>query len=157
MSPVSWSGANTSHSRAQYIFVECTNKYWNNCKKKKKKKRKKKKKKRKKRKREFRCGAAEIINHEVTGSIPGLAQWIKDPTLLWLWHRPVATAPIWTPAWELPYAKGVGLKSKKRKEERQKQEPNTVGQHPCSPKFFFCLFCCCYFLGCSRGIWRFPG
>ena len=25
--------------------------------------------------------------------------------------------------------------------------------------FFFCLFCCCccYFLGRSRGIWRFPG
>ena len=40
-------------------------------------------------------------NPEVVSSIPGLAQWVKDPALSWLWCRPVATAPIRPLAWEL--------------------------------------------------------
>ena len=40
-------------------------------------------------------------NHEVAGLIPGLAQWVRDLALLWLWHRPAATAPIRLLAWEL--------------------------------------------------------
>ena len=79
-------------------------------------------------------------NHEISGSIPALAQWVKgsgiavscgvgcrrgsDPTLLWLWRRPVATAPIRPLAWEPPYAAGAAqeiaatttTKDKKKKE-----------------------------------------
>ena len=33
----------------------------------------------------------------------------SDPTLLWLWPRPVATALIRPLAWEPPYAAGVAL------------------------------------------------
>ena len=38
----------------------------------------------------------------------------SDPIVLWLWRRPVATAPIGPPlAWERPYA--MALKDKKTK------------------------------------------
>ena len=45
-----------------------------------------------------------------------------DPTLLWLWHRPVATAPIRPLAWEVPYATGTALE----RTERQKKKKYTV-------------------------------
>ena len=39
----------------------------------------------------------------------------SDPTLLWLWHRPVATALIRPLAWEPPYAEDVALKDRRQK------------------------------------------
>ena len=52
--------------------------------------------------------------HEDVDLIPSLAQWFKDPMLLWLWLRLAAVAPIRPLAWESPYAAGVGLKKKKK-------------------------------------------
>ena len=39
----------------------------------------------------------------------------SDSELLWLWHRPVATAPIGPIGCEPPYAVGVALKRQKKK------------------------------------------
>ena len=48
--------------------------------------------------------------------IPGLAQWVKDPALLQLWHRS-KLQQIQSLAQELPYDVGTDKKKKKRKEK----------------------------------------
>ena len=44
----------------------------------------------------------------------------SDPALLWLWHRPEATAPIRPLAWEPPCAIGVALEKDKKTEKKKK-------------------------------------
>ena len=47
-----------------------------------------------------------------------------DPVLLWLWHRPAATALIRPLAWEPPYATGAGLENTKKKKKKKKKRRN---------------------------------
>ena len=62
----------------------------------------------------------------------------SDPTLLCLWCRVAATAPIGPLAWETPYAAGVALKGQKteKKKEKKRKAEQTLGpvfQELCCP------------------------
>ena len=63
-----------------------------------------------------------IRKHEVAYSTPGLHQWAKDLTLLWLWCRPAALALIRPLAWETPYALSVAIKKTKDKKKKKKKK-----------------------------------
>ena len=56
------------------------------------------------------------------GFIPGLAQWVKDPTLLllWLWCRLAAAAPNSTSSL------GTSTLKKKKKKKEQPMKPLTI-------------------------------
>ena len=45
----------------------------------------------------------------------------SDLVLLWLLHRPAATAPIRPLAWELPYAVGSPIKTKDKKKKKNNE------------------------------------
>ena len=49
----------------------------------------------------------------------------SDLALLWLWRRPVATAPFQPLAWEPPYAAGSALKRPKTNKQTNKQTKKT--------------------------------
>ena len=49
----------------------------------------------------------------------------SDATLLWLWPRPAASAPIGPLALEPPYATGVALKRQKTHKRKPPQYPNS--------------------------------
>ena len=66
---------------------------------------------------------------------PGLG---SVPAWLWLWCRPTAAAQIRPLAWELPYAVGVALKSKKK-----------------GKKYYFPLIFSLSLLGYMRGFTKF--
>ena len=55
--------------------------------------------------------------HEDEDSIPGLAQWVKELALLWLWHRLAAAALTGPLAWEHLYTTNVAIKKQTNKQK----------------------------------------
>ena len=97
------------------------------------------------------CGTSKANPTTIVGSIPGLTLWVRDPAalscgidrrqgsdlaLLWVWCRLAAIALIRLLPWELPYATGMALKSRKKnyiKAFSSTSPQHTVSLAPHSP------------------------
>ena len=53
----------------------------------------------------------------------------SDPTLLWLWRRLVATAPIRSLACETPYAAGTAQEMAERQKKKKEHSPCSLGMY----------------------------
>ena len=95
--------------------------------------------------------------------------------LLWLWCRPVATAPIRPLAWEPPYAAGAALEKTKTTPPPPKNFPNLNKENLCICLSIYvglgrftiwqklaqlCNLITLFFSflgGYTQGMWKFPG
>jgi len=83
----------------------------------------------------------------------------SDPALLWLWRRPVATAPIQPLAWEPPYATGVAqeiatTKDKKTKDQKKSKTSRRIWM-PASTWKISTEFIYNIFFKCIQFTWTF--
>ena len=72
--------------------------------------------------------------HENTGLIPGLAQWVTDLVLLWLWRRPEAVAPIRFLAWEhlwTSICRWCGPQKQKDKKQKKNKTNKQTNKQNC--------------------------
>ena len=74
----------------------------------------------------------------------------SDPMLLWLWHRPAATALIRPLAWEPPYAVGVAQENTQKRPKKKVKcaiqwflvySKSCTSVTAISTRTFFAVFC----------------